>query len=148
MHPGLVLEPLQQVVRRRVLEEPDEVLTVVERVRRVHHGNRLVDRAEGRGALDVHVDVAGHDRSDPVRVGSELAAGEDLHLHPDIGLLDLVRDDLGSASVLGLVLGVAVGQRDLDLAVRTAFVVVAACGDRHERQDGARCQMPLPYELC
>ena len=48
--------------------------------------------------------------ADPVGVLSELAGREDLDRHPDVGLGHLVGDHLGPAPVLGLVLGVAVGE--------------------------------------
>jgi hypothetical protein len=137
VHFGLLLEPLQEVLGRRVVEVARQVLTVVERVSRVQHGHRLVHSAQRRRALDVHVDVAGHDRRDPVRVRSELAGGEDLHRHTDVGLLHLVGYDLSTAAVLWLCLRVAVGQPELDVAARTALVVSAAGGEQHERQDGA-----------
>ena len=107
------------------------MVAVVERVRRVQHADRLVDGAERGGALDVHVDVAGDDRADPVGVPAQLAGREDLDRHADVGLGDLVRDDLGSAAVLRLVLGVAVGElrvisTSAAVAAGAAVVVVAA----------------------
>ena len=119
VHAGLVLESLQQLAGGVAVEVAREVVAVVEGVRRVEHGHRLVDRAQCGCALDVHVDVAGDDRGDPVGVRSELARGEDLDRHPDVGLLDLVCDDLRAAAVLRLVLGVAVGQLQSDVARRT-----------------------------
>ena len=62
--------------------------------------------------------------------------GEDLDRHPDVGLLDLVGDDLRAAAVLRLVLGVAVGELQGGVpaglpARRLRFVVAATGGEEH-----------------
>ena len=115
VHPGLVLEPVEQVVGGVAVEEAGQVVAVVEGVRRVQHRHRLVDRTQGRGALDVHVDVAGDHRRDPVGVRAELAGREDLDGEADVGVGDLVGDHLCAAAVLGLGLGVAVGELERDV---------------------------------
>jgi hypothetical protein len=131
---GLRLEVVEQLGRRVGVHVAGEVLVVVEGVRRIQHLDRLVDRAERRRSLDVHVDVAGHDRCDAVGVLAELAVGEDLDRHAHVGLLDLVGDDLSTTCVLGLVRGVAVREPDRDgAAVTTTPIVVAACGEHEQR---------------
>ena len=93
------------------------MLAVVEDEGAVDRAHRLVHRAQGRRALDVHVDVAGDHRLDPVGIGAELAGAEDLDGESDLGGLDLFLDDVRAALDLGLALLVAVGEAQLDLGL-------------------------------
>ena len=140
MHAGLVLEPGQQVFGGIAVEVAGQVVAVVEGVHRIQDGHRLVDRAQGRGSLDVHVDVAGDHGRDPVGVGTELAGREDLDGEPDVGVGDLVGDHLCPAAVLRLGLGVAVGELESDVtagllaALASRLAVVATAGRQGQRQ--------------
>ncbi len=156
MHAGLVLEPGQQVVGGVALEEAGEVVAVVERVHRVEDRDRLVDGPQGRGALDVHVDVARDHRRDPVGVGAELAGREDLDGEPDVGVGDLVGDHLRTAAMLGLGLGIAVRELEghLTAGLLAALAVLAAVVAAARRQGQQQCddtlrraQLPLRVRL-
>ena len=115
VHAGLRLEGLLQRIGGLPGEELVHVLAVVEDEGSVDRGHRLVHRAQRRRALDVHVDVAGDHRLDPIGIGAELAAAEDLDADADIGRLDLVADHVGAAVDLRLALVIAVGQGELEL---------------------------------
>ena len=129
-------------------EEPLEVIGVVEHERAVDHADRRVQRAERRSALDVHVDVAGRDRRDPVGVTAELAGAEDLDRHADVGGGELVGDDLGAARVLRLGVLVAVGEGQLDRGLRRGRRRLDA-GRRAPTQPRTRgptdCRPPAPH---
>ena len=75
-----------------------------------------VDGAQRGRALDVHVDVAGDDRLDPIGVGAELALPEELDRQADVRGRDLVGDDLRAAGHLRLRVLVAVRELDRDRA--------------------------------
>src|SRR5699024_3306396 len=92
-----------------------------------------------RGALDVHVDVAGCDGGDPLCIAAELTRRVDLDLDPHIGALDLLLDDGGAAGVLRLVLVVAGRECELEvaaLAALAASVVAAAAAGQHQSRCG------------
>ena len=115
-------------------EEAVHVLAVVEHERSVDGAHGRVKVAQRRCSLDVHVDVAGHDRGDPIGVGTELAPTEDVDGQPDAGGLGCVLDDLGAAGRLWLRVRVAVGEPEGDRRLRgRGGAALADATDRRRR---------------
>jgi hypothetical protein len=101
-----------------VLVDPlEEVVNVVESVRGVEHADLGKRGGHRRAALEVHVDVTRLDRREPLGIRTELAVGEEVDGEVEVLSLDPFLEQLHSALVVRLRLGLATADLDGEFGV-------------------------------